>query len=185
MANGDKMTMSEKKRMPNTLVMSNLSMTIDGSGQPSIALSTPLWVSSVFGACAYYVKQLFTKERDRYKEERSLDRFRMYLERLQARVSFDETGLPVFSVVLVPTIDPEPSARMERNTPVTDAKPIVVKRKKRTIIYNIQNITIDISSEVVTQLNMNPVEVVNHFHDQIEAAVDKAVKEGLPIERES
>ena len=174
--------MTEEKSIPIFRVMSNLSMTIDGSGQPSITLSTPSWVSNFFGACAYYVKQFFTKERDQYKEEKSLNRFRMFLERLHARVSFDEMGLPVFSVILYETIETEPSAQIVRNIPVTDAKPIVIKHKERTIIYNIQNITINISAEVVNQLNMNPNEVVNHFHDQIEEALDKAVKEGLPKE---
>lgn len=157
------------------LVMSNLSMTIDEKGQPSIALSTPSVFSTVFGFCAYYVKRLFTK--DKYQEERFLNGFRLYLEQLQARINFDEnTGLPVFSAVLIPPVFDEPSGRMVRTTPVTEAKPIVVKRNNGTVIYNIQNITININADVVTQLNMSPQQVVNHFHDQIQQVLDRAVK---------
>ena len=104
----------------------------------------------------------------------------MFLERLQARVTLDEKGLPVFSVDIA--FDPISETRKVRSMPVTDAKPIVVKRKKGTVIYNIQNITINVTAEVVNQLNMNPTEVVNHFHDQIENLVDSVVKKRFPKE---
>lgn len=58
--------------------------------------------------------------------------------------------------------------------------PIVVKHNSSTIIYNIQNITINVTAEVVNQLNMSPQQVVNHFHNQITQAIDLAVKKELP-----
>lgn len=64
--------------------------------------------------------------------------------------------------------------------------PIVVKHKSSTIIYNIQNITINVTADVVNQLNMCPQQVVNHFHNQITQAINQAVKNELPsvIEQE-
>ena len=62
----------------------------------------------------------------------------------------------------------------------------MVKHKSSTIIYNIQNITINVTADVVNQLNMCPQQVVNHFHNQITQAINQAVKNELPsvIEQE-
>ena len=168
------MEQNKTKGKPVYLVNSNLTMTIDEKGMPSMSFSTS-WLISLIGAGAYYIKRLFTRNKE--KEERYVNNFRMFLERLQVRIALDPvTEMPTFGIVLLPSAREEPQTRHLPSSPETDAKPIVVKNQGSTIIYNIQNITINITSEVVNQLNMNPQRVVNHFHGQIKEALDKAVQ---------
>ena len=176
----DNLEQNETKGKPVCLVNSNLTMTIDENGMPSMSFSTS-WLVNLLGVCAYYVKRLFTRNKE--KEERYVNNFRMFLERLQVRIALDPvTEMPTFGIVLLPSAREEPQTRHLPSSPETDAKPIVVKNQGSTIIYNIQNITINITTEVVTQLNMNPQQVVNHFHGQIKEALDKAVQQKFPAE---
>lgn len=168
------MEQNETKGKPVWLVNSNLTMTIDENGLPSMSFSTS-WFVSLLGACAYYVKRLFTRNKE--KEDIYVDNFRMFLERLRVIVTLDPaTEKPVFRIIVLPFANGELQTRHIPSHPETDAKPIVVKNQGSTIIYNIQNITINITTEVLTQLNMNPQQVVNHFHGQIKEALDKAVQ---------
>ena len=163
------------------IVNSNLTMTIDENGLPSMSFSTS-WLVSLLGDCTYYVKRLFTRKK--VKEERYVNNYRMFLERLRVLVTLDPaTETPIFRIIVLPSASGEPNARHLPSQPETDAKPIVVKSQGSTVIYNIQNITINITTEVVTQLNMNPQQVVNHFHDQIKEALDKAVQKHYSTNR--
>jgi len=48
-----------------------------------------------------------------------------------------------------------------------------VKKKWGRTIYQIQNLNIYITAEVVEQLNVNPEEVINHLHEQIQEEINR------------
>ena len=161
------------------LIASTLRLKIDKKGLPTLSLSTPSRLIRKWYSCAYYIQNLFKKEnRD---EIRRINRFRRYLEELYVHIKLDEaTGKPTFDVYRFHIFSHEDIC-IVTDDPKTEAQPIVVKRKKGTVIYNIQNITINISADVVNQLNMNPQQVVNIIHDQLEEKLDDMVKKHFPL----
>lgn len=48
-----------------------------------------------------------------------------------------------------------------------------VKKKWGKTIYQIQNLNIYITADVVQQLNVNPQEVVNYLHEQIQEEIER------------
>jgi len=40
-------------------------------------------------------------------------------------------------------------------------------------VYVIQNLNINLTAEVIHQLNMNPQEVINHYHELIQREIEK------------
>lgn len=50
---------------------------------------------------------------------------------------------------------------------------VTVKKKWGRTIYQIQNLNIYITAEVVEQLNVNPKEVINYLHEQIQEEIDR------------
>ena len=56
------------------------------------------------------------------------------------------------------------------------AKPVenvTVKKKCGRTIYQIQNLNIYITAEVVQQMNVNPKEVINYLHEQIQEEINR------------
>ena len=51
--------------------------------------------------------------------------------------------------------------------------PIVIKNQKGTTIYQIQNLNIYLTAEVVQQLNLNPSQVINMVQEQLEKEIKK------------
>lgn len=62
------------------------------------------------------------------------------------------------------------------NPHICNAHPVqnvTVKKKWGRTIYQIQNLNIYITAEVVEQLNVNPKEVINYLHEQIQGEIDR------------
>lgn len=53
------------------------------------------------------------------------------------------------------------------------SEPIVIKTQKGTTIYQIQNLNIYLTAEVVHQLNLNPSRVINMVQEQLEKEINK------------
>ena len=51
--------------------------------------------------------------------------------------------------------------------------PITVENKEGTTIYNIQNLNIYLTADIVQQLNVNPQQVMNQLHEQIKEEIDR------------
>ena len=63
------------------------------------------------------------------------------------------------------------------DAPVKATDSMYVERKQGTTIIHIENLTINLTAEVVQQLNMNPEEVVNQLTEQIQQTSLKALAE--------
>ena len=51
--------------------------------------------------------------------------------------------------------------------------PITVENKEGTTIYNIQNLNIYLTADIVQQLNVKPQQVMNQLHEQIKEEIDR------------
>lgn len=58
--------------------------------------------------------------------------------------------------------------------PGTTLQNVVVENKQGTVIYQIQNLHIHLTSEFVNQLIINPKEVINNFKDQLRNEISRA-----------
>ena len=99
-----------------------------------------------------------------------------FLKRTMLHVEIDDatgqvtTGAQVESrPMLVPCSFEEPKNKEDENT-------VTVETKEGKTIYIIQNLSIYLTAEVVHQLNVNPQEVINQYHELIKAEVEKMVK---------
>jgi len=61
------------------------------------------------------------------------------------------------------------------DTPVEATGSMYVERKQGTTIIHIENLTINLTAEVVQQLNINPEEVINQLTEQIQQTSLKAI----------
>ena len=51
--------------------------------------------------------------------------------------------------------------------------PLTVEDKHGTVIYQIQNLVVNINAETVEQLNTNPQQVINVIKEQVKAEIEK------------
>ncbi len=62
---------------------------------------------------------------------------------------------------------------IENPEPVKAVQDVVVENKQGTVVYQIQNLNIYLTAEVVHQLNINPKEVINQIKDQLREDITK------------
>lgn len=61
----------------------------------------------------------------------------------------------------------EPAKNTEQQAPVT------IQNKQGTVIYNIQNLNVYLTVDMVHQLNVNPQQIINIIQEQIEKEIEK------------
>ena len=158
-------------------------MKVDESGKPVLVQSQQTWFDTLFSAVAYPIRRLFSSKEDRNHKDSEVACFISFLQRIKIRPEKDPlTGL------LTPSLFYEVRPLIKKNVKyvhyyeVTAAckderkAPVVVENKHGTIIYHIQNLTININAEVVTQLNTNPQQVINIIQEQLRAEINKEMK---------
>lgn len=125
----------------------------------------------LFVAGVHNLYQLFKSFDD---EKWSSEDFAAYLENTQPEVKQNEYG----DFYLAKAEEGIPSAlyldyvscSMSITNEPSQAT-IVEKKQGTTIIYQIQNLNVYLTAEVVNQLNMNPEKVMNIIHDQVQAEI--------------
>ena len=130
----------------------------------------------LFVAGVYGLYQFFTGADD---QEWSTEDFAAYLENTQLEVKQNEDG--DYYLAKADTDNPS-EFHVDFGTCSTSAiyKPsaatVVEKKQGTTIIYQIQNLNVYLSAEVVHQLNMNPQQVMNIIQDQVNVEISKIEK---------
>lgn len=101
-----------------------------------------------------------------------------FLKRTQLKVEVDDkSGKITSSAEVMPRPRLVPCS-YEIPKPDDKNKTVTVESNDGKTVYVIQNLNIYITAEVVQQLNVNPQEVINHYHGMIKAEVEKMVKNG-------
>lgn len=95
-----------------------------------------------------------------------------FLKRTKLRVEVDKRG----KITTTSEVEPRPWFRpcsLEIPSQEKKAKTVTVESTDGKTVYIIQNLNIFINANVVEQLNVNPQEVINNIHEQIEDAIKK------------
>lgn len=173
-------------------------MTIDTYGVRNLNRVPAHLIASLFAAGAYSIRRIFSVTPD---EELQVEQFRKILEQIKVEIEVQESGEHTTSVKQTVAPPPPPSPkkpekkfsltkcarkfkkwqfRRTRNALIRDynklVAPITVENKKGTTIYNIQNLNIYLTADIVQQLNINPQQVINQLHEQIKVEIDKITK---------
>lgn len=150
-----------------------LSVVINDNKVQSMELTSPLSKNrSPIEVCDFWSWLSFKKGE---KEKKQIERFREYIEWLHIGIKLDMGGKPWVEVIApIPLSYTEEAGKEKELAP--EKQPIAVTTEDGKTVYQIQNINIFITAEVINQLNMNPQQVVNHFSDQIKAQLDDMVK---------
>lgn len=150
-----------------------LSVVINDNKVQSMELTSPLSKNrSPIEVCDFWSWLSFKKGK---KEKKQIERFREYIEWLHIGIGIDNYGkLCVEAAAYIPCSYTESEEKEKELAP--EKQPIAVTTEDGKTVYQIQNINIFITAEVINQLNMNPQQVVNHFSDQIKAQLDDMVK---------
>lgn len=99
-----------------------------------------------------------------------------FLERTQLKVEVDDkSGKITSSAEVMPRCRYLPCS-YEIPNPDDKEKTVTIEANDGKTVYQIQNLNIYITAEVVHQLNVNPQEVINHYHELIKAEVEKIAK---------
>lgn len=126
-------------------------------------------IARMFVTGAYSINKLFASTSE---GNNSFDVFSKLLSMVVLDVRVDKANKTVLSV--------EPSYRLViaggGPEEIRHYDEFSVTEDDKTIIYQIQNLNIYITAEVVHQLNVNPQEVINQYHELIKAEVEKMVK---------
>lgn len=96
-----------------------------------------------------------------------------FLKRTLLKVEVDDhSGQVTTSSEVTPRPILEPCS-LEKNNPEEKDNTVTVEAKDGKTVYVIQNLYINLTAEVVHQLNLNPQEVINHLHGQIVEEISK------------
>ena len=179
---------------------SSFSLEIDEQGMPVLNVSEPSWLTSFFTAAVYYIRRLFKSRKEKEDEDHAVSQFTAFLLRLRTKVEFEPlTGLPTFSIEIgeSPHIGRKRHKKKRKvyhHRPAKKSKkmmtrkcrhrdtgyiedeekaPVVVESKHGTVIYHIHHLVVNITAEVVTQLNTNPQQVINVIQDQLRTELNK------------
>lgn len=161
-------------------------MKVDEFGNPVLVQSQQTWFDTLFSAVAYPIHRLFSSKEDRDDKDREVERFTSFLKCIKIWPAKDPlTGLPTLGLFfeVKPLIKRDVECEYCEVTAackVEGEDPKVVETKHGTIIYHIQNLTININAEVVSQLNTNPMQVLNVIQDQFRATLEKMEEEKAP-----
>lgn len=150
-----------------------LSVVVDHNKVQSLVLTAPLSENKTPKEVNDFWRWLSFKKRK--KEKKQIDSFRENIDYLHIGIWIDNYGkLCVEAASYIPCSYNEGVEKEKELAP--EEKPIAVTTEDGKTVYQIQNINIFITAEVINQLNMNPQQVVNHFSDQIKAQLDDMVK---------
>ena len=131
-------------------------------------LSSPVLAATLLSAGAFYTSKIYAKE----NEDTSDDKILESLQRTSLNVEIDPSGQ------LSTTVNTVPDPVKDDNT---CQSPVSVENRQGTTIIQIQNLNINLTAQVVEQLNMNPKEVINQLTEQIrETALNSFTQETAP-----
>ena len=185
-------------------VKASADMIIDTYGLPTLSNVSTHLIASLLAAGAYSIRRIFSISPD---GELQAEQFRKILEQIKVEVEVLQSGEHTTSVMQLAVPPPPPSFTLpkeqegkfsmsrygRRRTKIFFAQsrtakcrdhrklvsPITVENKEGTTIYNIQNLNIYLTADVVQQLNINPQQVINQLHEQIKEEIDKITKEEI------
>lgn len=166
---------------------------IDEHGMPVLSLVEPNWFASLCSASAYYIRRIFKSKQEREDESNAVSHFTGFLSRLRIKLEFDsKTGMPAVSLALDPPYvigyrhkkkkhkhKRKHDRHVTASLRVPEGDGYILESKHGTVIYQIQQIVVNINAEVVTQLNTNPQEVINLIQDKLQLEVEKKIQVGL------
>lgn len=126
-------------------------------------------IAQMFVTGAYSINKLFAST---HEGNNSFDVFSKLLSMLVLDVRVDKANKTVLSV--------EPSYRLviagDGPEEIRHYDEFTVTENDKTIIYQIQNLSIYLTADVVHQLNINPQQVINQLHEQIKEEIYKLGK---------
>lgn len=130
------------------------------------AITSPFLVGSLLAAGAFCIGKLFSEDDASESGDAKI------IESLQ------RTSL---NVEIAPSGEVSTTVGNATKAAVKTSEQVVVERHQGTTIVQIQNLNINLTADVVQQLNMNPKEVINQLSEQINEttlnAIAKAGKE--------
>lgn len=179
-------------------------MIIDTYGFPTLSNVSTHLIASLLAAGAYSIRRIFSISPD---GELQAEQFRKILEQIKVEVEVQESGEHITSVKQLAVPPPPPPFTLpkelegkfslgryaRRRTKIFFAQsrtakcrdhrkrvsPITVENKEGATIYNIQNLNIYLTADVVQQLNINPKQVINQLHEQIKEELNSQINKSL------
>jgi len=150
-------------------ITTGIGLAIDENGLPRISLLSPLTEEKPEDEIEDVWEWLMRGKSK--KEKRDILWLKKEIEYTNFYIKLNDQGAPYLDYfAFIPTSCPKaPESEPEK-------KPVEVKSPDGTTVFQIQNLNIYITAEVVNQLNMNPREVVNYFSDKIKSELDDIVK---------
>lgn len=141
------------------------------NGKEATAFQT---LGYMFVAGAHFLRGLFIGSNN---EEMSAEEFAKYLENTQLEVKQNELGY-YYLAAGDKAIPPYNPFALNCEAPSPTKPQVTVERKHGNTIYNvhIHNLTINITADVITQLNLNPEKVENIYQDKLIEEIDKIIK---------
>ena len=166
-------------------------MEIDEHGMPVLSLVKPNWFASFFSASAYYIRRLFKTKQEREEELDAVAHIAGFLSKLRLKLEFDpKTGMPAVSLALDSPYmigcrhakkkhkrKKKHDKHISASLRVPEGDGYILESKHGTVVYQIQQIVVNINAEVVTQLNTNPQEVINLIQDKLQLEVEKKIQQ--------
>ena len=129
----------------------------------SAIVASPVLVSTLLAAGAFYVGKLLSGDNDNSADGKILES----LQRTSLDVRIADDGQMTTTV----------STATETSASVKVDQQVTVKNQQGTTTVHIENLTINLNAEMVQQLNMNPKEVINQLTEQIQQTSLKALAE--------
>jgi len=134
----------------------------------------------LFVAGGEFLKEVFT---GRNHQELSEEDFTKFLESENLEVRLDEEGHFYLAIGdrnisnLLPSYDPY--TVYCQALPEQEKAPITFEKKEGNIVYQIQNLNVYITADVVQQLNVNPEKVITMIKDKLTAEIGRMGLEAL------
>lgn len=152
----EKKTLIETPSVAPLMVAASSKYLLDELGAAAVGtavVASPLLVSTLLAAGAFYMGKLFSDDNGADGDGKILES----LQRTSLDVRIADNGQMSTTV----------STATETTRIVKVDKQVVVENRQGTTVVHIDNLTVNLNTEMVQQLNMNPKEVINKLSEEI------------------
>ena len=152
----EKKTLIETPTVAPLMVAASSKFLLDELGAAAVGtavVASPLLVSTLLAASAFYMGKLFSDDDSADGDGKILES----LQRTSLDVRIADNGQMSTTV----------STASETTRTVKVDKQVVVENRQGTTVVHIDNLTVNLNTEMVQQLNMNPKEVINKLSEEI------------------
>lgn len=152
----EKKTLIETSTVAPLMVAASSKFLLDELGAAAVGtavVASPLLVSTLLAAGAFYMGKLFSDDNSADGDGKILES----LQRTSLDVRIADNGQMSTTV----------STASETTRTVKVDKQVVVENRQGTTVVHIDNLTVNLNTEMVQQLNMNPKEVINKLSEEI------------------